>query len=116
MQQLAQRTERRTVVAQDVERLVHHLAHGRELVRAPVYILDLAVSKLRGEAREAGEHQHKRPAQLGAALGLKHEWSHVEVAVGHEVNAIEAAIGRPYLILTADAFLKDFLLDADRFA
>ena len=33
-----------------------------------------------------------------------------------EVDAVEAAIGRPQLVLRADIFLQHILLDTDRFA
>ncbi len=91
-----------------------HAVYGAKLARAVPHVLDLLLREVRGEAREAGEAQHHRLRELGAA-SRRHDQRRDRVgAIGQEVDTVEAAIGRPELVLRADILLQHVLLDADR--
>src|SRR6202035_1844754 len=103
-------------VEQNVGGAVDQAADHAQLVLAAVHILDLVLGKIGGEARKAGEKHHQRLRKLRAPRRRKDERQDREGAVLVKIDAVEAAIGRPDLILTADVFLEHLLLDADRFA
>src|SRR5580700_10123762 len=114
--QLAELAQRRLRIEQDVGGAVDQAADHAQLVLAAVHILDLVLGEIGGEARKPGEEQHQRLRKLRAPRRRQDERQYREGAVLVKVDAVEAAIGRPDLVLAADVFLEHFLLDADRFA
>src|SRR6516162_2295581 len=114
--ELSKFTKRRLLIKQDVGGTVDHTADHAQLVLAVVHVLDLIAGETWGETREAGKEQHQRLGEFGAPPRRQNEGDHRKAAVGMKIDAIEAAIGGPDLILAADIFLQHLLLDADCFA
>src|SRR5256886_14017104 len=103
------------VAADDRDALVHQILHDSKLAAPVVDSGHKAFRDVRRGAFDPRIEQHEVGGELVHAVGADGHRRQRDSAVLMDHNVIQAAVGRQHLILRADGFLQDVLLQVHAF-